>query len=148
MSSAQLPAVSDLARYFGHTHGLCPSTEAVVRLVREQRAGPLAEIQRAHFEFYVRQLGERGLMDSSVVTRVRWVVDPGYRQSDGAARLDPLLTEGRPPTNRAEERGASPRPSAAFWRVRFQAAGSACARFRCISATVSAVKGPSAWRLG
>lgn len=40
------------------------------------------------------------------------------------------------------------RLTAAFWRVRFQAARSACASFRCISATVSAVKGPSAWSLG
>ena len=79
-----VPAINDVERATGggvllgpllrpYPRPVCLSTEAVVRLVREQRAGPLAGIQRAHVELYVRQLGDQGLMDSSVVTMMHAV---------------------------------------------------------------------------
>lgn len=74
MSTAQLAAVSYLARYSGHTHVL------YAYQLREWFAwcegnglDPLVGIQRAHVELYTRGLGERGLMDSTVVTMMHGV---------------------------------------------------------------------------
>ncbi|MGC1208534.1 MAG: hypothetical protein WA880_11325, partial [Ornithinimicrobium sp.] len=48
---------------------------------------PLVEIHRAHIELYIRSLGDRGLMDSSVVTMMHAV--RGYFRF---AHIDGLLT--------------------------------------------------------
>jgi hypothetical protein len=75
MSPAQLAAVSYLARYSGHTHRLYAFQLRRWFTWCEHHHGldPLQGIQRAHIELYIRQLGESGLMDSSVVTMMHAV---------------------------------------------------------------------------
>ena len=74
MSSAQLAAVSYLARCSGHTHGLYAyQLRQWFAWCESNGLDPLAGIQRAHVELYVRQLGDQGLMDSSVVTMMHAV---------------------------------------------------------------------------
>lgn len=63
MTPAQQAAVSFLARYAGHTH----------ELVRTNRLDPLVGIHRAHVELFIRHLGERGLMASSINTSMHAV---------------------------------------------------------------------------
>ena len=64
MSSAQLAAVSYLARYSGHTHSLYACQLRQWFAWCETNAlDPLVGIQRAHVELYIRQLGDQGLMD-------------------------------------------------------------------------------------
>ena len=79
MTSAQLAAGTYLARYSGRTQACTPTNCAVVRVVRKQRARRLAGIQPAHVELYIRQLGDRGLMDTSVNMMVHAV--RGYFRS-------------------------------------------------------------------
>ena len=74
MSTAQLAAVSFLARYSARTHQLYSFQ------FREWFAGcerngldPLVGVQRAHVELSIRNLGERELMDSSVVSMMNGV---------------------------------------------------------------------------
>ena len=77
----------------------------MVRLVRDQRAGPLAGIQRAHVELYIRQLGDRGLMDSSVNTMMHAV--RGYfrfAHIDGLIGSDPAVYARLPKVHRDESR--------------------------------------------
>src|SRR3954447_4204613 len=93
MSTAQLAAVSYLARYSGRTHALYAFQ------LREWFAwcecnglDALTGIQRAHIELYIRHLGERGLMDSSVVTMMHAV--RGYfrfAHIDGLITADPAV---------------------------------------------------------
>ncbi len=69
MASAQLAAVSYLARYCGLTHSLYAyQLRQWFAWCESNGLDPLVGIQRAHVELYIRQLGDRGLMDSSVVT--------------------------------------------------------------------------------
>jgi integrase/recombinase XerD len=69
MSTAQLAAVSYLARCAGRTHVMYAFQLREWFIWCETHGlDPLVGIQRAHVELYIRQLGERGLMDSSVVT--------------------------------------------------------------------------------
>ena len=69
MSTAQLAAVSYLARYAGRTHVLYAfQLRQWFTWCDGNGLDPLVGIQRAHVELYIRQLGERGLMGSSVVT--------------------------------------------------------------------------------
>ena len=65
MSTAQLAAVSFLARYSGRSHHLY-SFQLSEWFAWCERNGldPLVGVQRAHVELYIRSLGERGLMDS------------------------------------------------------------------------------------
>jgi hypothetical protein len=90
MSTAQLAAVSLLARCSAHTHAL------YAHQLREWFAwcegnglDPLVGIQRAHVELSIRRLGDRGLMDSSVVTMLH-----GYAGSSGS----PTSTGSSPQT--------------------------------------------------
>jgi len=81
------------------------SAEAVVPLVRKQRAGPPHGIQRAYVELYIRQLGDRGLMDSSVVTMMHAV--RGYfrfAHIDGLIGSDPAVYARLPKVHRDESR--------------------------------------------
>jgi len=72
MSTAQLAAVSYLARYAGRTHTLYAfQLREWFAWCEGSGLDPLVGIQRAHVELYIRQLGEHGLMDSSVVTMMR-----------------------------------------------------------------------------
>ncbi len=69
MSTAQLAAVSYLARYSGRTHALYSfQLRRWFSWCETNGLDPLVGIQRAHIELYIGQLGESGLMDSSVVT--------------------------------------------------------------------------------
>jgi integrase/recombinase XerD len=69
MSTAQLAAVSYLARYSGHTHALYEyQLREWFSWCEVYGLDPLVAVQRPHVELYIRQLGDRGLMDSSVVT--------------------------------------------------------------------------------
>ena len=74
MSTAQLAAVSFLARYSGRTHTLYAfQLRRWFSWCEGNGLDPLIGIQRAHVELYIRQLGESGLMDSSVVTMMHGV---------------------------------------------------------------------------
>ena len=60
MSTAQLAAVSYLARYSGHTHGLYAfQLRQWFTWCESNGLDPLLGIQRAHVELYIRQLGDR-----------------------------------------------------------------------------------------
>jgi integrase/recombinase XerD len=106
MSSAQLAAVSYLARYSGHTHGLYAyQLRQWFPWCESNALDPLAGIQRAHVELYVRQLGDQGLMDSSVVTMMHAV--RGYfrfAHIDGLIPSDPAVYARLPKVHRDESR--------------------------------------------
>ena len=94
MSTAQLAAVSYLARYAGRTH--VPYTYQLApwfSWCQSNALDPLVGIQRAHVELYIRGLGERGLMDSSVVTTMH-----GVRGFFRFAHIDGLIPPTRPCT--------------------------------------------------
>src|SRR5688572_25940114 len=77
MSTSQLAAVSYLARYSGHTHVLYASQlRRWFAWCESNGLDPLLGIQRAHVELYIRQLGDAGLMDSSVTTLMHAVNSP------------------------------------------------------------------------
>jgi integrase/recombinase XerD len=74
MTPAQLAAVSFLARYSGRTHA--SYTDDLRRWFtwcETNGMDPLIGIQRAHVELYIHELGERGLMDSSIKTMMHGV---------------------------------------------------------------------------
>ena len=106
MSSAQLAAVSYLARYSGHTHGLYAyQPRQWFAWCESNGLDPLTGIQRAHVELYVRQLGDRGLMDSSVVTMMHAV--RGYfrfAHIGGLIPSDPAVYVRLPKIHRDESR--------------------------------------------
>jgi integrase/recombinase XerD len=105
MSTAQLAAVSYLARYAGRTHVLYEFQ------LREwftwcdfNGLDPLV-VQRAHIELYIRQLGERGLMDSSVVTSMHAVRGFfRFAHIDGQIASDPAVYARLPRIHRDESR--------------------------------------------
>ncbi|HEX7460892.1 MAG TPA: site-specific integrase [Dermatophilaceae bacterium] len=110
MSSAQLAAVSYLARYSGHTRGLYAyQLRQWFAWCESNGLDPLAGIQRAHVELYVRKLGDRGLMDSSVVTMMH-AVGGNFRFAhiDGTDPVRPgrLCTAAEGPSRRVPH----PRP--------------------------------------
>ena len=106
MTSAQLAAVSFLARYSGRSHSLYASQ------LQEWFAGcesngldPLAGIQRAHGELCIRGLGDRGLMDFSVVTMMHAVRgDFRFAHIDGLIGSDPAVYARLPKIHRDESR--------------------------------------------
>jgi hypothetical protein len=74
MTTAQLAAVSYLARYTGCTHTLYAyQLRQWFTWCQTNGVDPLIGIQRAHVELYIRGLGDRGLMDSSVNTMMHAV---------------------------------------------------------------------------
>jgi len=74
MSTAQLAAVSYLARYAGHTHTLYPyQSRQWFAWCVTNGLDPLVGFQRTHVELYIRGLGDRGRMDSWVVTMMHAV---------------------------------------------------------------------------
>jgi len=88
MSTAQLAAVSFLARYSGRTHEMYTSQLARWFAWCEVNGlDPLIGIKRAHVELYIRHLGECGLMDSSIVTMMH-----GVRGYFRFAHIDGLIT--------------------------------------------------------
>jgi integrase/recombinase XerD len=106
MTTAQLAAVSYLARYGGRTHTLYAyQLGRWFTWCETNGLDPLVGIQRAHVELYIRQLGERGLMDSSVNTMMHAV--RGYfrlAHIDGVVPADPAVYARLPKVNRDESR--------------------------------------------
>ena len=81
MTSAQLAAVSFLARYGGHTHELYTyQLRRWFQWCEGNGLDPLMGIQRAHVELYIRGLAESGLRNSSI-----WSMMHGVRGFFGFA---------------------------------------------------------------
>ncbi|WP_166140070.1 tyrosine-type recombinase/integrase [Nocardioides ochotonae] len=88
LTTAQLAAVSYLARYSGRTHKLYAyQLGRWFTWCENHGLDPLLGIQRAHVELYIHQLGETGLMDSSIVTMMH-----GVRSFFRFAHIDGLIT--------------------------------------------------------
>lgn len=106
MSPAQLAAVSFLARYSGRTHTLYAfQLRRWFSWCESNGLDPLVGIQRAHVELYIRQLGESGLMDSSVVTMMHGVRGFfRYAHIDGTIAADPAVYARLPKVHRDESR--------------------------------------------
>ena len=106
MSTAQLAAVSYLARYAGRTHVLYAfQLREWFTWCESHGLDPLLGIQRAHVELYIRQLAERGLMDSSVVTSMRAVRGFfRFAHIDGLIPADPAVYARLPKIHRDESR--------------------------------------------
>jgi integrase/recombinase XerD len=93
MTTAQLAAVSYLARYSGRSHTLYAyQLREWFAWYQSNGLDPLVGIQRAHVELYIRGLGEHGLMDSSVNTMMHAV--RGYVRF---AHIDGMRGCRRPP---------------------------------------------------
>ncbi|WP_107765639.1 tyrosine-type recombinase/integrase [Nocardioides terrigena] len=106
MSTAQLAAVSYLARYSGHTHKLYASQlRRWFAWCETNGLDPLVGIQRAHVELYIRQLGDAGLMDSSVTTMMHAVRGFfRFAHIDGLIAADPAVYARLPRVHRDESR--------------------------------------------
>src|SRR5690349_7319066 len=96
MSTAQLAAVSFLARYSEHTHALYTyQLREWFTWCEGHGLDPLIGVQRAHIELYIRGLSGRGLMDSSVVTMMHGVRGFfRFAHIDGLIGSDPAGTPG------------------------------------------------------
>jgi len=87
MTTAELAAVSFLARYSGHTHELYAyPLRRWFMWCRTNGLDALTGIQRAHVELYIRNLGEAGLMASSINTMMH-----GFRGYFRFAHIDGLI---------------------------------------------------------
>ena len=106
MSTAQLAAVSFLARYSGRTHALYAfQLREWFGWCESHGLDPLVGIQRAHVELYIRGLGERGLRDSSVVTMMHGVRGFfRFAHVDGLISADPAVYARLPKVQRDESR--------------------------------------------
>jgi hypothetical protein len=94
MNTAQLAAVSFLARYAGHTHELYSyQLRRWFQWCETNGLDPLVGIQRAHVELYIRSLGEAGLMGSSTNTMMH-----GVRGFFRFAHIDGLIPADPPST--------------------------------------------------
>jgi len=106
MTTAQLAAVSYLARYSGRTHTLYAyQLRQWFAWCQSNGLDPLVGIQRAHVELYIRGLGDHGLMDSSVNTMMHAV--RGYfrfAHIDGLIGSDPAVYARLPKVHRDESR--------------------------------------------
>ena len=106
LSTAQLAAVSFLARYSGRTHALYGyQLKRWFGWCESNGLDPLVGIQRAHVELYIRGLGESGLMDSSVVTMMHGVRGFfRFAHIDGLVSADPAVYALLPKVQRDESR--------------------------------------------
>ncbi|MDN5790276.1 MAG: tyrosine-type recombinase/integrase [Micrococcales bacterium] len=106
MSTAQLAAVSYLARYSGRTHTLYAfQLREWFAWCERNGLDALTGIERAHVELYIRHLGDRGLMNSSVNTMMHAV--RGYfrfAHIDGLITSDPAVYARLPKIHRDESR--------------------------------------------
>src|SRR5674476_1238181 len=106
MTTAQLAAVSFLARYSGRTHSLYAyQLREWFAWCESNGLDPLVGVQRAHVELYIRGLGDHGLMDSSVNTMMHAV--RGYfrfAHIDGLIGSDPAVYARLPKIHRDESR--------------------------------------------
>lgn len=106
MSAAQLAAVSFLARYSARTHHLHQfQLREWFAWCERNGLDPLVGVQRAHVELYIRSLGERGLMDSSVVSMMNGVRGFfRFAHIDGLIPADPAVYARLPKVQRDESR--------------------------------------------
>ena len=106
MSTAQLAAVSFLARYSMRTHQLYQfQLREWFAWCEGNGLDPLVGVQRAHVELYIRSLGERGLMDSSVVSMMNGVRGFfRFAHIDGLIPADPAVYARLPKVQRDESR--------------------------------------------
>jgi site-specific recombinase XerD len=106
MTPAQLAAVSFLARYSGRTHvQYADSLRRWFGWCETNGLDPLIGIQRAHVELYIHELGERGLMDSSVKTMMHGVRGFfRFAHIDGTIPADPAVYARLPKINSDESR--------------------------------------------
>ncbi len=106
MTPAQLAAVSYLARYSGRTHDLYSyQLRRWFTWCETNGLDPLIGIQRAHIELYIRQLGQAGLMASSVTTMMQAV--RGYfrfAHIDGTIASGPAVYARLPKVHADESR--------------------------------------------
>jgi integrase/recombinase XerD len=106
MTPAQLAAVSYLARYSGYTHALYAyQLRRWFAWCESNVLDPLVGIQRAHVELYIRQLGESGLLDTSVNTMMHGVRGFfRFAHIDGPIPCDPAVYARLPQVHRDESR--------------------------------------------
>src|SRR6478735_731830 len=106
MTAAQLAAVSYLARYSGRTHDLYSyQLRRGFTWCETNGLDPLIGIQRAHIELYIRQLGEAGLMASSVNTMMHAVRGFfRFAHIDGTISSDPAVYARLPKVHSDESR--------------------------------------------
>jgi integrase/recombinase XerD len=106
MSSAQVAAVSFLARYSGQTHALYAyQLRRWFDWCEVNELDPLLSIQRAHIELFIRFLSERGLMASSVNTSMHAVRGFfKFAHIDGLIASDPAVYARLPKVNSDESR--------------------------------------------
>lgn len=106
MTQAQLAAVSYLARYSGRTHKLYAyQLRRWFTWCGNNELDPLLGIQRAHVELYIHQLGEVGLMDSSIVTMMHGVRGFfRFAHIDGLIAADPAVYARLPKIQHDESR--------------------------------------------
>ena len=95
-----------MARYSGRTHHLYQfQLREWFAWCERNGLDPLVGVQRAHVELYIRSLGERGLMDSSVVSMlcsVRGFFK--FAHIDGLIPADPAVYARLPKVQRDESR--------------------------------------------
>jgi site-specific recombinase XerD len=106
MSTAQLAAVSYLARDAGRTHTLYSfQLRQWFRWCETNGLDPLVGIQRAHVKLYIRQLGQSGLMDSSLTTMMHAMRGFfRFAHIDGLSGADPAVYARLPKIHRDESR--------------------------------------------
>jgi integrase/recombinase XerD len=106
MSTAQLAAVSYLARYAGHTRELYAyQLKRWFSWCDVNGLDPLSGIQRAHVELYIRHLGDGGLMDSTVTTMMHGVRGFfRFAHIDGLLPSDPAVYARLPKVHHDESR--------------------------------------------
>ncbi|MFI5623796.1 tyrosine-type recombinase/integrase [Nocardioides sp. NPDC051685] len=106
MTTAELAAVSFLARYSGHTHELYAyQLRRWFAWCQTNGLDPLTGIQRAHVELYIRNLDEAGLMASSINTMMHGL--RGYfrfAHIDGLIPADPAVYARLPKVHADETR--------------------------------------------
>ena len=97
MSTAQLAAVSYLARYSGHIKPACPpQPQRWFASCRANGLDPLLGIQRAHVELCIWRAGDSGLMDSTVTTMMNAVRGFfGFAHIDGQVEVPPRQSGSR-----------------------------------------------------
>lgn len=106
MTPTQRAAISYLARHSGHTHRLYAyQLRRWFEWCEAHNLEPLVEVQRAHVELFIRHLGERGLMPSSINTMMHGVRGFfRFAHIDGLIPADPAVYARLPKIHQDETR--------------------------------------------
>src|SRR5262245_22069731 len=106
MSTAQLAAVSYLARYCGQTHELYAyQLQRWFDWCTTRGLDPLVGIRRAHVELYVRYLAATGMRESSISTMMHGVRGLfRFAHIDGLIPADPAVYARLPRVHQDETR--------------------------------------------